>query len=1145
MRNIQSLRFLGAILLPALLSAASPQTITFRPIANQIFGAPPVLAVAQASSGLPVSLISASPAVCKVDAELVTLVGAGLCTLTAGQNGNATWSAAVSVRQTFMVNPAKTSGALSPAPGSPFGIWANGQAVVTADFNMDGIPDIATANGKANNVTLLLGDGKGGFANAAGSPFAAGTGAFSLVAADLNGDGFPDLAVVDSSGLTVLLGNGQGGFPVTSTIPLAPGAGPSAVAVGDFNGDGFPDLAVADRINSAVIPLIGNGKGSFTPGATLTLGNSYLGPVSLVVADFNGDGFQDLAVASQVSGTIAILTGNGLGGFAPVSASLVKVGAQPFSLATGDFNGDGMPDLATADNAGNTVSVMLGNGSGAFSPAPGSPYAISSPWAIAVGDFNGDGFTDLILGTASGVTVLTGNGRGGFSVINGTPAAAIPISIATADFNGDGMLDLATANYESSTVTVLLGGMASTSLVLSTTATPTVPLGQAIPLAATVSDVGVPFSSPTGLVVFYDGATPLGAAAQTVGPYSFTASGLNGGTHILTAAYGGDANSSPSTSNAVTIQEGGPSPVLSSLNPSQWTPGGATFTLTVTGMNFVQTSQLQWNGLTLPAKFVSATQITVSIPVGVIAVAGPAALAVVNPGNSLSNTVQYQDILPTVTTLNPTTWLQGGASFMLIVNGTNFVQSSQVQWDGTALVTKFVNPTQLSAAVPTATLLTADVSATILVANPGNALSNAVQYSAILPTITSLSPANWTVGGGAFNLTVTGTGFTASSQVQWNGSALQTKFISATQLSAAVLPAFIASTGMVSITVLGAGGSLTNALPYSEAPPVIVSLNPANAVVGGPDMKLCITGAGFSSGATVYWNLTAISTTFGSPTSLCASVTAAMIASQAQETIFVTNPDGSGSNLVLFNIVPPVPTINKGGVVPIYSSSNTIQPSSWISIFGTFLANGTYTWNSDFPTSLGGTSVTIDGKPAYLWSVSPTQINLQAPDDMATGSVVVSVMTPYGPTTSTVTLAAQSPSFSLISATYPAAIILTPNGSGAYGNGTYDLLGPTGAFAFNTRPVKAGETLVLYGVGFGPTNPAVPAGAVYNGVAPTISPVTVTIGGKPATVLFAGLVGAGLYQITVTVPKAPSGDEPLIAKAGTAQTQASIAVTVQ
>jgi hypothetical protein len=635
-RNIQSLRFLGAILLPALLSAASPQTITFRPIANQIFGAPPVLAVAQASSGLPVSLISASPAVCKVDAELVTLVGAGLCTLTAGQNGNATWSAAVSVRQTFMVNPAKTSGALSPAPGSPFGIWANGQAVVTADFNMDGIPDIATANGKANNVTLLLGDGKGGFANAAGSPFAAGTGAFSLVAADLNGDGFPDLAVVDSSGLTVLLGNGQGGFPVTSTIPLAPGAGPSAVAVGDFNGDGFPDLAVADRINSAVIPLIGNGKGSFTPGATLTLGNSYLGPVSLVVADFNGDGFQDLAVASQVSGTIAILTGNGLGGFAPVSASLVKVGAQPFSLATGDFNGDGMPDLATADNAGNTVSVMLGNGSGAFSPAPGSPYAISSPWAIAVGDFNGDGFTDLILGTASGVTVLTGNGRGGFSVINGTPAAAIPISIATADFNGDGMLDLATANYESSTVTVLLGGMASTSLVLSTTATPTVPLGQAIPLAATVSDVGVPFSSPTGLVVFYDGATPLGAAAQTVGPYSFTASGLNGGTHILTAAYGGDANSSPSTSNAVTIQEGGPSPVLSSLNPSQWTPGGATFTLTVTGMNFVQTSQLQWNGLTLPAKFVSATQITVSIPVGVIAVAGPAALAVVNPGNSLT-----------------------------------------------------------------------------------------------------------------------------------------------------------------------------------------------------------------------------------------------------------------------------------------------------------------------------------------------------------------------------------------------------------------------------------------------------------------------------------------------------------------------------
>lgn len=240
------------------------------------------------------------------------------------------------------------------------------------------------------------------------------------------------------------------------------------------------------------------------------------------------------------------------------------------------------------------------------------------------------------------------------------------------------------------------------------------------------------------------------------------------------------------------------------------------------------------------------------------------------------------------------------------------------------------------------------------------------------------------------------------------------------------------------------------------------------------------------------------------------------------------------------------PAINRSGVVPTYSSVPVIQPGSWVSIYGTNLASGTTLWNGDFPTLLGGTSVMIDNKPAYLWSVSPFQINLQAPDDPATGLVSVAVTTGSGTATSTVTLAAYGPSFSLLGdAKHVAGEIATPNGTGAYGDGAYDLVGPVGAFPFSTRPVKPGEVLTLFGVGFGPTTPHVPAGQIFSGVASTNGPVTVTIGGLNANVSFAGITEAGLYQLNLTVPNTASGDQPLQAAVNGVQTPLGPVVTVQ
>lgn len=233
------------------------------------------------------------------------------------------------------------------------------------------------------------------------------------------------------------------------------------------------------------------------------------------------------------------------------------------------------------------------------------------------------------------------------------------------------------------------------------------------------------------------------------------------------------------------------------------------------------------------------------------------------------------------------------------------------------------------------------------------------------------------------------------------------------------------------------------------------------------------------------------------------------------------------------------PIVTQGGVVPVYGTTPTIQSGSWISIYGTNLATSTEVWKGDFPTTLGGVTVTVNGKPGYLWFVSPTQINLQAPDDAGTGSVNVVVTTPTGTFTSTVTLAPASPSFSLLDSTHVAAIAPHPDGS-------YDIVGSAGAFPYATAPVAPGADLILYGVGFGPTDPPVKAGQPVLTPAATVNPVTVTIGGSPAQVVYSGVVGAGLYQINVIVPEGtPSGDQPIRATVGGLQTRPGPVVTIR
>jgi len=226
-----------------------------------------------------------------------------------------------------------------------------------------------------------------------------------------------------------------------------------------------------------------------------------------------------------------------------------------------------------------------------------------------------------------------------------------------------------------------------------------------------------------------------------------------------------------------------------------------------------------------------------------------------------------------------------------------------------------------------------------------------------------------------------------------------------------------------------------------------------------------------------------------------------------------------------------------------------IQDGSWTAIFGSGLSATTRTWGSDdfvngtLPTSLDGVSVTVDGLPAAIFYISPTQINLQVPATGKTGPVDVVVSNSLGKSNSfSADVSRSSPAlftFGQGGGRYPAALIARTDGG-------VDYLGPVGLYVspFVTRPALPGEILLLYGTAFGPTNPPVQTGVIYSGAAPVIDPVSITIGGSDATVLFSGLVGAGLYQLNVTVPAVPAGDQPLSVKAGGVSAQSGLLISV-
>ena len=330
-----------------------------------------------------------------------------------------------------------------------FAVGSNPLTVLVGDFNGDGKQDLAAVNNSASSVSVLLGDGLGGFS--APTNFAVGFSPFSAAVGDFNGDGKQDLAVAcyNSNTVSILLGDGAGGFSAATNF--AAGSHPYSVAVGDFNGDGKQDVAVPNYNSGNVSILLGNGAGSFGAATNFVVGS---GPFWVAVGDFNGDSKQDLAVANYASNNVSILLGNGAGGFS--AATQLAVATGPLCVALGDFNRDGKQDLAVTTYGSNNVSILSGNGAGGFG-VPVTFAVGTGPRSVTVGDFNGDGNQDLAVANYSSynVFILLGDGVGEFGAPTNFAIGSGPFSVAVGDFNGDGWQDLAVGNALSNSVLVL------------------------------------------------------------------------------------------------------------------------------------------------------------------------------------------------------------------------------------------------------------------------------------------------------------------------------------------------------------------------------------------------------------------------------------------------------------------------------------------------------------------------------------------------------------------------------------------------------------------------------------------------------------------------------------------------------------------
>ena len=617
---------------------------------------------------------------------------------------------------------------------------------------------------------------------------------------------------------SVQVSSGGGGVSYSVTVATSSGGNWLSYSPSNYS----TPATVYVNVNPAVVTAAGTYNGTLTITATGLSGSPAVIPVTFTVTgnalsitpgslSFSAQlgssppATQSLQVTSGgggVSYSVAVATSSG-GNWLSYSPSnystpaTVYVNVNPVVPAAGTYNGtvtitaaglSGSPAVipVTFTVTGNTLVV-----SPAFATSALPNGVVNVPYVGATLTATGGTlpYTWAATGLPSGMTL------GSSGVLSGTPAAAgtfTPMFTVT-----DSSSPRQTAQ---AAIDLTISALSITSL------SPTTATAGGPAFTLTVNGMGF----VTGSIVQWNG-TPLTTTYVSATQLTATVAAsliASSGTATITVINPGGA-----TSSGVSYPIG--LSTITSLSPTTAATGGPGFTLTVNGSGFVSGSTVQWNGTGLTTTYISATQLTATVPASLIASAGAASISVVNPNSTISNVVTFTITALSITSLSPNTTTAGGAAFVLGVNGTGFLSGSTVQWNGTALTTAFVSSTQLTASV-TGILIASAGTANVTVINPGGAASAPVPFTITATlTLSSLSPNSAAAGGSALTLTAVGSGFVSGSILQWNGNALATAFVSATQLTASMPASLTASMGTASVRVVNPDGTVSNELPFT------------------------------------------------------------------------------------------------------------------------------------------------------------------------------------------------------------------------------------------------------------------------------------------------------------------------------------------
>ena len=587
---------------------------------------------------------------------------------------------------------------------------------------------------------------------------------------------------------------------------------------------------------------------------------------------------------------------------------------------------------------------------------------------------------------------------------------------------------------------------AITSLSSSTTSQATTPYCSAAGITVTVT--GTNFTSDA--VVNWNGfprATTFVNPTQVKASILATDTAFPGAVNVSVSNAVGTSNSLPF--NLVTPPNLA-APGITSLSQSSTAAGSAALALTVTGSNILPCSVVQWVSgtnppVTLTTSYVSGTQLTATVPSTDFQALGTAQVAVftMGPGGGTTQTspapaaATFTIVPPSLTSLSSSVTSGasvpscGTSSFTLTVGGTNFVNGSVVNWNGSSRVTTFVNSTQLTAtitAADTASQGTAQVSVSNLTVS-SNTLpftTSAPSTALPVPAIGSLSPAGATAGTPAFTLTVTGSNFVPCSVVQWNGVTRVTTYVSSTQLSAAILATDLVSVGSPTVTVFnttsGGGGGASNGVAFPVVAPAISSLSASTT--GSASTPFCspigltltVNGTGFASGVVVNWNGSPRPTTFVSATQVTAAISAADTAALGTVNITVSSSPTVVSNSMPFTMVSPATLTPPGTLLaPTISSLSPISANAGSAGF-------ILTVNDDKNSSLLPCSVVQwNGSARTTTFVGATGLNasISAADIASQASIPVTVFTPGpgGGTSNAITFTVFGPPFPTARAT--------------------------------------------------------------------------------------------------------------------------------